>query len=281
MLSFASLGGGGARCALVLAWRRSRLPPHGRAFPFRPPPERRDLPGAARSETLEPRKGEDCPRNYRRRVSATNARGRRSGSAAKLCMVVFNARPGITCKARAATAFQELAGEVERQAGVRSHLGKLRAWSRGGGLAPPDLAALGPDVWTADKPPEENGIVVLGTPLGTDAFVAAHAQERMATEQRLLDEIALLDNVQCAWVMLLWSAVPRANHTIRILPPVLSHMYAVAHDATIWDTFCNILGAQHLRCDNMGYSIATLPARLGGLGLRSAERNASGAFWAS
>ena len=89
-------GRGGARCALVLAWRRSRLPPHGRAvaFPFRPLPERRDIPGATRSKTLVPGKGEDCPHNYRRRASATNARGRRSGSAAKLCMVVFNARPG-------------------------------------------------------------------------------------------------------------------------------------------------------------------------------------------
>eukprot|EP00959_Pyramimonas_sp_CCMP1952_P023630 496728-Pyramimonas_sp.AAC.1 len=50
----------------------------------------------------------------------------------------------------------------------------------------------------------------------------------MTTEQRLLNEIALFENVQCAWVMILWSAVPRANHTIRIIPPILSHVYAVA-----------------------------------------------------
>eukprot|EP00959_Pyramimonas_sp_CCMP1952_P090489 1894275-Pyramimonas_sp.AAC.1 len=33
-----------------------------------------------------------------------------------------------------------------------------------------------------------------------------------------------------------------------------------------------------VRSDNMGYYIAALPARLGGVSLRSAERNAPGAF---
>ena len=41
-----------------------------------------------------------------------------------------------TCRARARSAFDEVAGAVECGAGVRSNLGKLRAWSSGGGRAP-------------------------------------------------------------------------------------------------------------------------------------------------
>ena len=55
----------------------------------------------------------------------------------------------VTCRARAYDAFQEVASAVQAHAGVRTHLGKLRAWSSGGGPAPVDIAALGPEAWTA------------------------------------------------------------------------------------------------------------------------------------
>lgn len=63
---------------------------------------------------------------------------------------------------RAAQAFRTVADSVEERAGVQTHLGKLKAWCSGGGAAPADLAALGPEVWTADLPAERNGIMVLG-----------------------------------------------------------------------------------------------------------------------
>ena len=40
----------------------------------------------------------------------------------------------VTTRARANTAFEEVATQVERHAGVRTHLGKLKAWCRGVGL---------------------------------------------------------------------------------------------------------------------------------------------------
>ena len=69
----------------------------------------------------------------------------------------------VTSKARAGEAFKVVASTVERKAGVRTHLEKLRAWCAGGGEAPSDLAALGADVWTADKEDHLNGLVILGT----------------------------------------------------------------------------------------------------------------------
>ena len=126
----------------------------------------------------------------------------------------------VTCRARAYEAFQEVARQVEEHAGVQTHLGKLRAWCSGGGPPPEDLAAECQEAWTADKPDEANGMVVLGTSLGRKAFVDAHALERIQKELRLLDELPLVKNPQAARVLLVHSAAQRANRTIRVVPPI-------------------------------------------------------------
>ena len=187
----------------------------------------------------------------------------------------------ITCRVRAAEAFEEVASCVERHAGVQSHLGKLRAWCRGGGPAPADLEAVSTEAWTADKPDEQNGLVILGTPLGKPAFVEAHARKRLEVEQRLLRELPEMKDPQKAWVLLSQSAVARANHTVRVLPPTTSSGYAHAHDDAVWDAFCAIMNAQDFSRDARARGVASLPGRLGGLGLRSATRTAEAAFWAS
>jgi len=98
----------------------------------------------------------------------------------------------VTSRERFHEAFKTVAENVERHAGVKSHLGKLRAWCSGGGAAPAAVAALGEEVWTADNPPQQNGLVILGTPLGTPAFVQEHAEKRMEKERHLLGEITKL-----------------------------------------------------------------------------------------
>ena len=78
-------------------------------------------------------------------------------------------------------------------AGIQINQGKTVAWSRAGGPAPPGIEALGdPDgepVWRGDLPPAQNGIVILGTPLGSADFCLAHwkVQERMAEEKTFLE----------------------------------------------------------------------------------------------
>ena len=170
---------------------------------------------------------------------------------------------------------------MERHAGVQTHLGKLKAWCRGGGPAPCDLAALGREVWRSDLHDEANGLVVLGSPIGRKAFVVAHGRERIANEKVLLDQVQRMQDPQCAWVMPSRSAVPRANHMLRTVPPTLAAEYARAHDDEVWRCFRVLLGADKDDPDDLARSIATLPGGLGGLGLRSAERTAESAYWAS
>ena len=154
---------------------------------------------------------------------------------------------------------------------------RLGAWCRGEGSAPVDLAAAAPDAWTADKPDVANGLVVLGTPL---AFVDAHAQERMRKEQQLL-WLGVMTDLQCQWVLLFQSAVPRANHMLRILLPSLSRGYAVDHDNALWQAFCSTFATQAFQGDSTARNDATLPGRTGGLGIRSEAHLAVPAYWAA
>ena len=103
-----------------------------------------------------------------------------------------------TCPARAAAGFHEVAEVVEQNAGIRTNLGELQMWSATPGPAPPDAAALGPETWTANKSDETNGITILGTPLGTPAFVKKFAAERMEAESKFLAQIAQLPDLQTA-----------------------------------------------------------------------------------
>ena len=58
-------------------------------------------------------------------------------------------------------------------------------------------------------------------------------EERLEEEGRLLEELPQLPDLQCAWALLLHTAVPRANHLLRMLPPSLSMGYAEHHDDLI------------------------------------------------
>ena len=53
------------------------------------------------------------------------------------------------------------------------------------------------------------GIKVLGTPVGSDAFVAAHVEEKLEDEARLWNALPEVPDLQCAWQLLLKSASPR------------------------------------------------------------------------
>ncbi len=64
----------------------------------------------------------------------------------------------------------------------------------------------------------------------------------------------------------------------RTVPPSQVAGYAQAHDAAIWDTLNKLLGTTgepEARPRALSRKLATLPARFGGLGLRSAERTST------
>lgn len=172
----------------------------------------------------------------------------------------------VTTRDRATHSYHVVAECVERRAGVRTHLGKLQAWSAGVGEAPQGLDGVradGSPVWTANAPAAECGVVCLGTPIGTADYVSKHGEERVAKEKRLLTEIGLMEDVQEAWALLLHCAVPRANHSIRTIPPSLLAPYAKAQNDAIWSTFCSVIGggvdSQGAENDGLARQIAAPP----------------------
>ena len=170
---------------------------------------------------------------------------------------------------------------VEDRCGIASNLGKTRVIAATAGPAPPGIAELGDDVWRGDKPDAQRGVVVLGSPVGHPAFVQGWAEERLRTEQLLLDQLPKLPDLQCAWLLLLLCASPRANHAIRTMPPSASAAYARGHDDAIWATLQTMLGGVGDREAVQARLLAALPGALGGLGLQSAQLTAPAAYWAA
>ena len=130
------------------------------------------------------------------------------------------------------------------------------------------MADLGEEVWSPA------GVKVLGTPIGTAAFVQQHVEERLTDEKRLWDALGEVPDLQCAWQLLLQCAGPRANHWLRTLPLSQSALYAKGHDEGMWEAAQNILGGLPGSEEEIDTArdLATLPMRLGGLGLRSAAK---------
>ena len=58
---------------------------------------------------------------------------------------------------------------------------------------------------------------------------ASCARERLQ-EQGLLAELPQLPDLQCAWLLLLFCAAPRAQHLLRTVPPSQSAAHAETHD---------------------------------------------------
>ena len=98
--------------------------------------------------------------------------------------------------------------------------------------------------------------------------------ERRLADERLL--WAAVPDFLCAWQILLQSANPRANHIIRTLPPAMSAGYAQGHDEGTSSP-----KSQGARPQDRAQQLATLPMRMGGLGLRSASRCSPAVCWAS
>ena len=72
------------------------------------------------------------------------------------------------------------------------------------------------------RKPSARNFVALGTPIGTAEFVAQETRTRLQEAQRFLDALLDLPDLQCAWLLLLYCASPRAQHLLRTLPPSLS-----------------------------------------------------------
>ena len=98
---------------------------------------------------------------------------------------------------------------------------KTRVWNAAA-VEPPGLADISAaDVWrgNAQLPEAEQGITVLGAPLGGNAFVR-----------------------------LLYCASPRSNYALRIIPLELTDLFAIEHDAAVQRCFSAMLFGEDGGC---------------------------------
>ena len=158
------------------------------------------------------------------------------------------------------------------RAGIRLHTGKTRIWDRATEV-PERMEELGANVWNPE------GLKVLGTAVGTPRFHQAASEERLQKEEEFWRTIPWVRDLQCAWQLMLQCAGPRCHHFLRTVPPSLSAACAAGHDRGLQQVMNGLLEGLVSRHE-VARTIASLPTRMGGLGIRSAKRVAP-AYWAS
>ena len=179
---------------------------------------------------------------------------------------------------------------LARHANIQVHLGKTRAWNSAG-EEPPGLLEVLPlqdpenPCWTGNwaLPAAEQGVVVLGSPVGSRDFIAAKLAQRLQEQDRLLSRIPRVPELQSAWLLLLYCAAPRSTYLLRTLPPADTAVFAAEHDAAIRRCLATLLagGDGDMPLPDLSYRRAQLPLSMGGLGLGSAERLRHAAYWSS
>ena len=137
-------------------------------------------------------------------------------------------------------------------------------------------------VWRgSDRPDNQLGLKVLGTPLGHPAYVQEQLEIIAAEHQQFLDKIPTVPDLQCAWALLLHCGSARANYFLRVVRPECTVQFAALHDEGLWRCFCSLLDIPNDCTVGLIRDSVSLPLSLGGLGLRSATRSIVGAYWAS
>ena len=94
----------------------------------------------------------------------------------------------------------------------------------------------------------------------------------------LLARIPAVQDLQAAWLILLFCASVRANFLLRALPLQATYEFSLQHDKSLrrcLSTFVGVEIPEHI------WDVVSLTLSLGGLGLQSAQRVRHAASWAS
>ena len=101
---------------------------------------------------------------------------------------------------------------------------------------------------------------------------------RGCLHDQLMEKVLSVQDLQCAWLLLLHCCSARANYTLRVVLPELTARFAAHHDTSLRRCLSRLLGVApaNIFCD-----LPSLPLSLGGLGLRSATLLSRPAYWSS
>ena len=80
---------------------------------------------------------------------------------------------------------------------IRLNAGKARVWNANG-VPPPGIAPLGPNVWVGNQalPAEEQGLMILGTPVGSSQYQQHQLAHLRTQHDQLLQRIPELEDLQ-------------------------------------------------------------------------------------
>ena len=134
---------------------------------------------------------------------------------------------------------------------VRLNRAKTRIWNAAGEEPANigDLQPVGGDlVWVGDwaLPRDQQGLKVLGTPLGSEVFVRNQLALKRGAHDRWLHAIPAVEDVQAAWLLLRYCVAPRADYLLRISSPAATADHAAENDAALAACITGLLGhAEH------------------------------------
>ena len=183
---------------------------------------------------------------------------------------------------------QSMEREMWDHARIQLHQGKTQLWNRGGtapqGWETMTAVARVDDptavLWKGDPslPPSQQGLRILGTPLGHPEYVRNQPRRVSESHRSLLERIPSVQDLQSAWLLLLFCEGTRANYLLRAIPPQQALEFETHHTASVQECLTRILGAE---IPPKSWEVANLPLSLGGMGLRSAPRVSPSAYWSS
>ena len=167
---------------------------------------------------------------------------------------------------RSGAAYTAIQEELWTHTGIEVHQGKTQLWNRAG-VAPAGSAALtaaarvadpSAVVWRGDPhlPTEEQGVKILGTPLGHPSYVRSQLVALSAMHEHLMSNTLQVQDSQCAWILLLLCVSVWAKNTLRVVHPKLTDAFAAQHDASIRRALSQLLSVDP---SSMHWDVASLP----------------------
>ena len=122
---------------------------------------------------------------------------------------------------------------------------------------------------------------MLGSPIGSVDFAASWCASIAKRQSRLLSQLSKVSDAQCRWLLLKYCAEPTCNHILRNVPLHLCQYIAEWHDNAIWQSLLALFELDAALVGDASWFVASLPIRLGGLGIRSCTRLAAAIHWAA
>lgn len=136
--------------------------------------------------------------------------------------------------------------------------------------------------WKCKVISPDEGLVVLGVPVGSPRFIAEHVAKVVDSMVPLLESLQELP-LQHAFLLLRYCVTSKINTLLRTCPMALTAEAAKRFDGMVWDCVRKLLAIPEDACDRgfnleRAKAVIALPLRMGGCGLAAASLSAPSAF---